>query len=545
MRTTVGLVAALMLTACGPATPPPAVGAPPSDSAPVQSDPPPAGPGTQPEPPAPPVDDYELDWSGGFSAETLAAEDFCEAYARAACVFDERCVPHRSLAPLPECIAHRRSGCEREFVDVGAALAGGRVTWDAAAAAQCVTSAWLPCALSPWPLNLHGHAMEFQLWRSPEACRRILLPAVAPGGACVRPVLLGVSADECAGGTCSFDRFAAADCPGPDCALVCPGTCVARPPGWLEDAGDVGEPCAILHECRGDLYCREGTCAPRSIPVGGACVGGGCVPGSACADGTCLPRGGAGEWCNNERQCQPGLWCRPPPPRFGEPPAPSTCVPLAGAGEACGDDVLDSGEWVEQSRCDFGLYCRILRGERLERGVCGPPPRRGEPCAWGAAHQNDRTGACGPGLRCVRSPEVELRGARLAEGTCQPRPRDGEPCSLEALGADEPRCWGAPLMCESAATEEIIWGLAGTCERRLAAAMEHCVRDEDCDGTASCTPYTVNPRCYPKARFTIRCTQDSSCMSGRCSASWEHVGSCAVTCAGEGAPTGRPVPWAE
>jgi len=168
-------------------------------------------------------------------------------------------------------------------------------------------------------------------------------------------------------------------------------------------ARQIGEVCTQFSR-----YGRASDCAPGLL-CEGVCIDP-CVPTSA------------GLPCENGvNECGEGLHCS----------VDRVCVPVAGPGESCAhkscavhhicDDELDrcvrlpaDGEPCLGAFCDweYGLTC-------LPTGVCGEPPKRGEPCLYG----------CADDLNCHPFDHV-----------CAPRGQAGDGCVSDLDCAPEVYC---------------------------------------------------------------------------------------------------------
>jgi hypothetical protein len=233
--------------------------------------------------------------------------------------------------------------------DPGDAAAAGRLAFDPAAAAACITATLsADCALSDV---------------DPEACDRAYVGLVQPGDSCT-------ASRECAGGgQCGQGTEG--------CAATCVG------------AVGLGEDCSAA-PCGPGTFCLKmsapvatATCVPRG-KIGAPCAGS--VPADDCEDGlvceptadfsagTCARPGKEGDRCfydllfsGGRPSCADGLVCDS---LLDE----SVCVPLKTRGEACGTD----------DACAAGLKCvgiiYQLGGGIFQAGACIPPKDIGDAC---------------------------------------------------------------------------------------------------------------------------------------------------------------------
>ncbi len=218
-----------------------------------------------------------------------------------------------------------------------------------------------------------------------------------------------------------------------------------------------GEPCDNDEQCEPGLYCAGDT-------FSGMCAG------------TCSPTAEVAESCL-EAPCAEGLGCD----------ETNTCVPLSPAGEFC---VADR-DCLEELRCD----------EVAEE--CYPPSdAEGRPCDPSASFDECPAPTdCGPEGVCVRYELGQLAGPGescspgecvtlhvCADGTCEPLPVVGQSC-------DEVR------QCLTGACAD------GTCA--LLADGETCFGDEQC-----ASDRCESEVCVARAPIGGACTFDSDCVEG-------------------------------
>jgi hypothetical protein len=264
----------------------------------------------------------------------------------------------------------------RKIYDVDAAVAAGRLAFDGAHAADCLSALWaLDC-------GTYLAAID------PAICDAVLAPKQMPGSSCK-------ASSECVGGECK--------------GLVpgCSATCVAYPTA-----------CDKAFECPPDQYCSPGnhSCAARNA-AGAACDDDqACQPGLFCdrrpADcgGTgspvCAPLVAQNGWCwADVAGCAVGLGCQTydpsgkcglcqpwldvgakcsPLPLFTTCPGGRRCDPVAltcpptqpVAGSACTSDNdcavptlwCDPGELVCKTKSGIGQSCTRGSNSCIEGG---------------------------------------------------------------------------------------------------------------------------------------------------------------------------------
>jgi len=261
--------------------------------------------------------------------------------------------------------------CER----IAAAIAAGRIRYDAAKAEACVDSfAGVTCDDFGWNEGPNELCTEAVVGRQPA------------GASCTPDIDL-----ECADGWCDFV----------DGCFV-QGVCRAYRHAGQSCTGED-------EECAPDLSCSGSCFTPTTLGVGGNCGVSGvrCGPGLFCETGemsfTCAPRRGAESSCAYDEQCQGGLQC------LAEVCAPwvatgsscvagtyacrigascsaeGACVAWPGLGGACGADL------PEEDLCLEG-WC--MTGSAAAAGTCVAHLAPGAAC--GPAGPNP----CGPGYAC-------------------------------------------------------------------------------------------------------------------------------------------------
>jgi len=208
------------------------------------------------------------------------------------------------------------------------AVTAGRLTFDPAAAARCLS------ALGSAPCTANA-----VLTPVPD-CEAVFAPVVAVGSQCF-------SSGECVGGYCD----------APD---SCAGTCRA----YLA----AGASCTNATQCdpRTD-FCDPGSGSCTSLPVAGAsCSGeGSCFSGLFCVvsgsntSGACQPAGMVGDVCQaltlSGSTCSPDLYC-------DATAAPAVCAARLSSGSACSSDAA----------CSDGLACIGLKLDPTSLAVTAP-----------------------------------------------------------------------------------------------------------------------------------------------------------------------------
>ena len=302
---------------------------------------------------------------GGGGGATLAPDagpvlgtggsaDFRNRYASAFCQFFARCGVSPSV-----------SACKADYFDSGAvdltALAqdidSGKIIYDASNAPTCFD------AIAATACTEEATAQGGQ---TNSLCTTVLKGTVASGGNCVTDA-------ECVGGVCHQ----------PSCgASCCLGTC-----GQLLA---VGAACTSSTDCSAADYC--GTDYVTSF------------------QSTCQPRGGQGQPCTYNSQCQSGLAC--------DSSSSGTCVPYVKDGQACNPDAADCenvGSFCDATsrtcrpRLAVGAACSVPDGgiSRISSGcvfyadcrggICVALPGHGEACSvpdGGAASLACFVGTC-------------------------------------------------------------------------------------------------------------------------------------------------------
>ena len=430
----------------------------------------------------------QADAADGAPALVTDVETYCRQFAERSCSSSFLCAPQTARSSESDCVLESETRCleaARAWQIPG--VMAGRLAFDPAAAASCVAGSDKgPCGLA-WPTD--------------PACRRVFLPRVANGGACLDDA-------ECVGGICDRTRTCPGICaspgqPGDDCSVYpCDAdvaTCENAPVGQprrcqAKMRGMACRPytsdCAAADYClsMGDgLPCEKSrfqgqcTCAARAT-AGSACkFGDECAPGLGCAGGQCRPRvSQQGEPCSHAQGvgCAAGLACLITDGRRSA--LSGTCGPMRPAGSAC--------YWVE---CERGLDCAggSIDETAPKQGTCTAKVSSGNPC---------RAFGCTLGYQCD-------------QGMCVARPGIGQSCV--AIGGGQSFCFGSGISCNQFT--------GGVCTRPPGVGQP-CW--EACDDQGYCDNNATNT-CLRKKPAGERCLRDDQCASGTCSLS-----TCAPPC---------------
>ncbi len=414
------------------------------------------------------------------------------------------------------------------------AIESGRVRVDQDAVAECATLIRTamcnePPAEPPPPIEGCNPAIPEPL---PEgtACDRIVVGLGREGATCYS----GMGSLECAEGFVCLRSV-------PELGLV----------SACGEPQQEGEACFHDEECAQDLYCSlaDGRCrvpmplmqtcsysdpsdlspSPDTLlvrcepnltcsPFGETCVGP-CARGSLCVadihcdedaglfcmDGFCDTPRSAGQPCQIDEHCQPGLTCDPDPLREG-----LFCTPLFGDGAPCFQD----------DECLSG-YC--------DTTVCAPKKANNQPCAT-LDHNSCLSGFCSPTATTCQ-PQVAPPGAcptglneqcmngrcSLATGNCVALLSDGMVC-LSGNDCLSDMCIG------------------GRCGTRPVADGQPCDSAIDCESnfcSLETSPGTCESPPLPNGRL---CTADDQCESGVCFLASGATDATCRTGAGAGSP---------
>jgi len=306
------------------------------------------------------------------------------------------------------------------FADLEAMLAAGSVSYDAAAAGDCIALFEAdPCALGPIVFAVPA-VFEILSW-----CEA-LHGNLGEGAACT-------SGAECGEGL---------EC---DKTVTCPGTCIVPPPNdnLPEGSACLTAICIPAQEhcsqCALGLECVNEVCVTTQM-VGDPCegiLGCGNVLWCNMNAGVCAPKAQVGEPCSDFRQiaadCAAGLWCDDPP---AMPDVAGTCFERSVLGGPCRSD----------SDCVEPLSC-LPGASRIERGTCGTLQPNGSPCDSFADCESDLCD--GATYTCVPQPVLgEECLDTCAEGfvcgsagTCAVKRYAGEACG-DTAACIQSRCIG-------------------------------------------------------------------------------------------------------
>ena len=339
--------------------------------------------------------------------ETIAPEaptpaNWCRVWADSLCSMLARCPwPGGALRSEADCRTETETTCsDVSFLE--ATVAAGRMTFDAAVAAECLA------ATRDLSCDDFYERVATTMLPHPAICQTAIQSVVPAGETCH----VGI---ECAAGNrCVF---------GADC----PGTCKA----WTAPGGacDVAHPCETLV-----ATCTAGVCTLLPATVGDACLNGACSYPLVCGTltSTCQPAGLEGAACHAQGECLFGLVC------FRATPAvEGQCLPLRQADESC----------FEDAHCSPDLVCA--------GGLCKPPPTVGEPCpelrcreAW--CNTGEVTPTCAPlpneGEPCVQF-ALCAGGLWCDFGTCAALKAAGADCVAHRECASN-RCYGSACIAD-------------------------------------------------------------------------------------------------
>jgi hypothetical protein len=307
----------------------------------------------------------------------IAIDDYGAAYFDASCQYLVTC---GQLKSVQECHDLFMPIAARPSNSVLAAIESGKVTYDGASARACVDGiAALRCEIE---VGSRG---------GPLACARVTRGTVPVRGPCALNA-------ECVSQVCEL----------PTCdQACCIGSCYLDQPLF---SGDIGAACRNDTECRSELYCHAGSCAPL-LPAGASCeTPTACALGLTCRSGACTARPRVGEPCDEE--CADNFaFCSP---------TTKKCVKFALGGESCGVEFPCSVYYVcTNSRCSLperiplgepcspsdlcegpGGFCRLATGQYT--GTCIQYEPDGGPCD---ANRVCATGTCDPSTQtCTPGP---------------------------------------------------------------------------------------------------------------------------------------------
>lgn len=329
------------------------------------------GAGPSPEEPAPPPPPIE-------------ATSFMNDYATALCDHAARCSLTASYLDA-RCNENVRSLFGE---DVEAAIAAGRIVYDAEAAGACVAGLRSMDCLAEQPSDA-----------TLAACFKALQGTVATDKPCFGTF-------ECESGVC---RSVTGD--------TCPTVCQA--------VANVGDACSLISgpECdtRKGLRCSGGSCV---APVGaqGACVDNfGCQSGLVCVANKCVPLRAEGYGCSQDSSCVPGTFCAAGGDEGG------LCEARVPEGGDCSQDSGDTNAAFRLVQCQEGLLCKgggLTAAGMSVTGKCAKPAEEGESCTV----EPDGFQLFGTGCRF---------GLVCNAGKCEKPPAIGQACGAHFLCQDE------------------------------------------------------------------------------------------------------------
>ncbi|MBU1243613.1 hypothetical protein KKD52_10740 [Myxococcota bacterium] len=286
----------------------------------------------------------------------------------------------------------------------------------------------------------------------PAGCLLMLTVDTKPGETCPTP---GVGCNDGRGICSPYNATCSAALPGEGaaCEGVCIDGAVCNTNGTCV-AGETGDDCESVRDCRLPLACIAGRCAETVVEDAACTEDDACVPGLACsAQDLCTAVEAP---CTEPADCGENAICTATQARV--------CVPVAEDGQPCsGDEDCSAASW-----CDTD--------------TCAPRPGANQPCASGVW--------CAPGLAC-----------NLVTALCAPLPQDGEPCALSEAG---------PFVCDDglACLSDTCGPLPGhgeTCGSGNNACAEGLGCSFNTDGTSTCED---------KVGAGEPCTNDRQCLAG-------------------------------
>lgn len=359
--------------------------------------------------------DVPVDGGADASADTAAAPpialaELASVTAAAICAANfTACEPADKMpfATQAGCVAALTATDAAVFTKLAALVAGGKLTYDGAAAAACLALAV-------------EHCDELDFVDGPPVCQTVFKGKASQGAGCGFNV-------ECASNYC----FEKTDCPGvckkrvalggkctdnDKCvagALCFGGLCVADIPK------DVGAACDPV-KCKPGLYCSSKEKCTALQKLGAACdIVGSCVSGTQCIDtgtgGTCQAMPKKGQACSPDpftdasTQCAAGLVC------FNDGGDSGTCEPKVAIGGAC----------LNSTHCGgWDVHCVGPAG----KGTCQLLSAKGGPCQPADLALGEWNGCLAPWT--------------CSGGVCIDVPTLGQKCADDLLNAcaDELMC---------------------------------------------------------------------------------------------------------
>lgn len=212
-----------------------------------------------------------------------------------------------------QCCGGSPSGIRPEtscIATASAALAGGGVSIDEAALAECEGAARRALQTCDWVGNLSP--------QPPAECGTLFVSAVEAEQRC-RSSLECPAGLRCRGagptdaGVCrppggegaycntGVDALAAAGAQTLDAHPECAGWCRSN---RCQPATPVGKPCTTNAECGSQAHCDGKACRAGRALRGGSCADGGCADGLRCVGGSCIEPAGAGATCSSDLECR-------------------------------------------------------------------------------------------------------------------------------------------------------------------------------------------------------------------------------------------------
>lgn len=417
------------------------------------------------------ADDTTTDATVGDATTTADADttatgvplvEFCQRAAVARQALYAKCFGVDEYPPDAPHVASDGVECAR----VQTAIDGGRLRYDADAAATCLAYAESRECIG-----------GFEAFFDP-SCRAVFTGQVAAGGDCYPYLLTVVASNECARGVCYDDEG------------LCPAKCHDYPAhdGACGDRGTFYIGCDPASDfCNADGHCQ-------ALPqIGDACPDFNCAPGAVCESsddtskcvasaqgdevcsenvkctppafqclaGQCRFNVAAGEPCLFDLNCPDGTRCATADGADATPENPKLCRPPVAAGEACARPVdCVAGCWCntregtpgecqnqlaehadcgDSQECQEGLWCQYV----APGATCVKTGGDGGDCSWGGVPTGDQR-ACGEGLIC------------MGDALCHPPGAAGEPCSIITNGSCQAGLWCDPheSICKTPAAAE-------------------------------------------------------------------------------------------
>jgi hypothetical protein len=229
----------------------------------------------------------------GDNRPGLGFDDFADAQRAAECTHDVTC---GLFADEATCLAYFRARPDR---DLAAAVANGKVHYDAQRAEQCVDA-----------LAMRGCDLTLRADRDVAACDLVLTGTLPDDASCAFDA-------ECVSGAC--------DAPACSPATCCLGACAAT----LADAAcRRDDQCGVDQFCGEDHACHARALAGATCEADGECADGlGCIGVTELMPGNCRALPHLGEACPYLRCADVGATC-----------TGGTCAAVGLPGAACATD---------------------------------------------------------------------------------------------------------------------------------------------------------------------------------------------------------------